>query len=117
MRIAAGAPGMGSARTALAARKAPGSLAATLAGMQRAHPVVAGSLAPMPVEIEELTAVAQQPIVVERHDHRGPPRGKGARQARRQTRQMLDVSDVGPRLVENRFRDLEQLRIRVALPQ
>ena len=54
------------------------------------------------VEVEQLTAVAQQPVVVQGHRDRNVASGEGVWQPGRQTGQMLDVGDVRPNPVDDR---------------
>jgi hypothetical protein len=69
----------------------------------------------MAIPIDQLTAMADQPIVVQRHDDRYVPSHGLARDTSRETRQMLNVDNVRLPIVKDLRRELLNRRIGVAL--
>ena len=88
-------------------RRTVEAAAPALGGMHRAHPVVDRPVASPTVQIEQLPAVAQQPVVVQRHDDRHAALRERAWELGGETSQVLDVDDVWPGdSIENRARPL-----------
>ena len=67
------------------------------------------------VEIEQLPAMARQPVVVEREGERNAACCDFTRQVHRQARQVLNVHRVRRKLIDRASRDAQQLRVAVTL--
>src|SRR5262245_20859415 len=61
----------------------------------------AWSAADTEIEVEQLSAVAHQPVVVQRDETGGGSLGERSNDRRRQARQMMDVCDIGPEIVHD----------------
>src|SRR6185312_13032268 len=72
------------------------------------------SVTAAPVEIHQLTAVTDQPVVVQGHDGGDASDGRLPGNARRETGQVLYMNDIGPPLVENAAGDSCNLGIAIA---
>ena len=92
-------------RSALAAANADAGT--PLAGPRHAWqaPDVAGPVTDAVCRVEQLAAMAHQPVVVQRVERRNPSLRKRPRDRRRQTREVMDMSDVRPAVVDQLARD------------